>query len=149
MSDPDPQDMDFGTPWRRDIDEIASALAKWGTQTLACPVRVSDVAAPGNGMSSETVLFTMHPGDGDAEQCVARLAPLPELVPVFPRYDLELQARCIRLAREHTDVPAPDIRFVETDPRWLGGPFIVMRRIHGEVPTDVPPYVFGGWVADA
>ncbi len=144
------QDMDeFGTPWRRDVDEIASALSKWATQSHGRPVRVSDVAAPGNGMSSETVLFTMHAGDGEPEEYVARLAPLPELVPVFPSYDLELQARCIRLARAQTDVPAPEIRFLETDPRWLGGPFIVMRRIHGEVPQDVPPYVFGGWIVDA
>ncbi len=140
---------EFGTPWRRDIAEIASALTKWATQTLGRPVRVSDVAAPGNGMSSETVLFTMQPVDADPEEYVARLAPLPELVPVFQSYDLELQARCIKLARAHTDVPAPDVRWMETDPRWLGGPFIVMRRIHGEVPPDVPPYVFGGWVADA
>jgi aminoglycoside phosphotransferase (APT) family kinase protein len=144
------QDMDdFGTPWRRDVDEIASALTKWATQTLQEPVQVSDVAAPGNGMSSETVLFTMRVGDGEPEEYAARLAPLPELVPVFRDYDLELQARCMHAARAHTDVPAPDVRWMESDPRWLGGPFLVMRRIHGDVPTDVPPYLFGGWVFDA
>jgi aminoglycoside phosphotransferase (APT) family kinase protein len=139
---------DFGTPWRRDVDDIASALTKWATQTLQEPVQVSDVAAPGNGMSSETVLFTMRVGDGEPEEYAARLAPLPELVPVFRDYDLDSQARCMQLARAHTDVPAPDVRWMESDPRWLGGPFLVMHRIHGDVPSDVPPYVFGGWVAE-
>jgi|ERR1700730_8947591 aminoglycoside phosphotransferase (APT) family kinase protein len=144
------QDLDdFGMPWRRDVDEMGSALTKWATQAHGQPVRVSDVAAPGNGMSSETVLFTMRVGDGEPDEYAARLAPLPELYPVFPRYDLESQARCMQLARAHTDIPAPVVRWAEADPRWLGGPFLVMHRIRGDAPSDIPPYVFGGWVADA
>src|SRR5204862_349207 len=77
------------------------------------------------------------------------LAPMPEVSPVFPEYDIELQAKCMNLVRTRTDVPAPDVRWVELDPQWLGTPFLVMRRIDGEAPPDIPPYVFGGWVADA
>jgi aminoglycoside phosphotransferase (APT) family kinase protein len=140
---------EFGTPWRRDLDEIASGLKKWASQTMDGPVRVSDISSPGNGMSSETVLFTMQTSDGTSQEYAARHAPLPELVPVFREYDLALQARCMKLARAHTDVPAPDVHWMETDHSWLGGPFLVMPRIHGDAPQDVPPYVFGGWVADA
>jgi len=33
--------------------------------------------------------------------------------------------------------PAPDVRWVELDPQWLGTPFLVMRRIDGEArPTS-------------
>ena len=74
---------------------------------------------------------------------------MPDVYPVFPEYDIELQAKCMDLVRARTDVPVPDVRWVELDPQWLGTPFLVMRRIDGEAPPDIPPYVFGGWVADA
>jgi aminoglycoside phosphotransferase (APT) family kinase protein len=67
---------------------------------------------------------------------------------VFPEYDLDLQARCMRLVRAATDVPVPEVPWYEDDPQWLGSPFLVMSRVDGKVPPDVPPYVFGGWVAD-
>jgi aminoglycoside phosphotransferase (APT) family kinase protein len=110
---------------------------------------VDNADAPGNGMSSETVLFDLQTADGAREHYVARLAPLPELYPVFPTYDLAMQRRCMELVRADTDVPAPEVPFSETDPQWLGTPFIVMKRIDGVPPLDVPPYVFGGWVMDA
>jgi len=31
----------------------------------------------------------------------------------------------------------------------LGTPFLVMPRIEGEAPPDIPPYVFEGWLLDA
>jgi len=68
---------------------------------------------------------------------------------VFPNYDLELQRKCMDLVRAQTDVPAPEVTFFERDPEWLGTPFLVMRRIDGDAPPDIPPYVFGGWVLDA
>jgi aminoglycoside phosphotransferase (APT) family kinase protein len=43
----------------------------------------------------------------------------------------------------------PHVRWVELDRKWLGTPFLVMRRIDGEAPPDLPPYVFGGWMMDA
>jgi len=46
-------------------------------------------------------------------------------------------------------VPAPEVAFFERDDEWLRTPFLVMRRIDGESPPDIPPYVFGGWVMDA
>jgi aminoglycoside phosphotransferase (APT) family kinase protein len=68
---------------------------------------------------------------------------------VFPTYDLDVQARCMRLVRERTDVPAPDVRWLEDDTAWLGAPFLVMARIDGVSPPDMPPYVFMGWVLEA
>jgi aminoglycoside phosphotransferase (APT) family kinase protein len=142
-------DDEFTTPWRRDLDELAAALTSWVKQAIAPGVSVVDVASPGNGMSSETVLFAVHRDDGPDESFAARLAPLPELHPVFPGYDLGLQRRCMDVVREHTTVPAPEVRFAEPDPAWLGTPFLVMTRIHGDAPPDMPPYVFGGWLLDA
>ncbi|MDQ1447449.1 MAG: hypothetical protein QOC79_420, partial [Actinomycetota bacterium] len=140
--------MKLETPWRRDLDEVGSAMEKWARATLGVDADVSSASAPGNGMSSETVLFEMTLG-GERERYAARLAPMPEVYPVFPEYDIELQAKCMNLVRTRTAVPAPDVRWVELGRKWLGTPFLVMRRIDGEAPPDVPPYVFGGWVADA
>jgi len=142
------QAMTLDTPWRRDLGEVGPGVEKWAKATLGPDARVSAASSPGNGMSSETVLFEMTVG-GETEQYAARLAPQPEVYPVFPEYDIELQAKCMRLVRARTDVPVPDVRWVELDPQWLGTPFLVMRRVHGDAPPDIPPYVFGGWVADA
>jgi aminoglycoside phosphotransferase (APT) family kinase protein len=145
-----PDEVEIDTPWRRDLGEIEPALNAWALATFAEPVAVANVASPGNGMSSETVLFEVHNvAEGGVEEYVARLAPLPDLYPVFPDYDLELQRKCMDLVRAHTDVPAPEVAFSERDPEWLGTPFLVMRRVHGEAPPDIPPYVFGGWVMEA
>jgi aminoglycoside phosphotransferase (APT) family kinase protein len=139
--------MTLDTPWRRDLGEVGPAVEKWAKATLGPDARVSSASSPGNGMSSETVLFEMTLA-GETERYAARLAPMPDVYPVFPEYDIELQAKCMKLVRARTDVPAPEVRWVELDPQWLGTPFLVMRRIDGEAPPDIPPYVFGGWVAD-
>ncbi len=140
--------MELDTPWRRDLREVGPALEKWARAMLGPDAHVSAASSPGNGMSSETVLFEMTL-DGEHERYAARLAPMPEVYPVFMAYDIELQAKCMTLVRARTEVPVPDVRWVELDPQWLGTPFLVMRRIDGEAPPDIPPYVFGGWVADA
>jgi|SRR5665213_2773254 aminoglycoside phosphotransferase (APT) family kinase protein len=140
--------MEIQTPWRRDLDEVGPAMEKWARAKLGPDAQVSSVSSPGNGMSSETVLFDMTV-DGEHERYAARLAPMPDVYPVFMEYNIELQAKCMNLVRAVTDVPAPDVRWVELDPQWLGTPFLVMRRVDGESPPDIPPYVFGGWVADA
>lgn len=147
MTDIDPETLT--TPWRRDPSETAAALGRWAAARIAPDATVADVGEPGNGMSSETALFTLHHGDGTAERLVARLAPMPDVYPVFPHYDLDLQRTCMDLVRERTAAPAPVCRWLESDPSFLGTPFLVMDRVDGEAPADVPPYVFGGWVVDA
>jgi aminoglycoside phosphotransferase (APT) family kinase protein len=140
--------MELETPWRRQLDEVGNALQSWASARVDPEAKVSDAASPGNGMSSETVLFDMTV-DGVTERYVARLAPMPEVFPVFPEYDIQLQAKCMDLARARTNVPAPEVAFLELDDQWLGTQFLVMKRIDGDAPPDVPPYVFGGWVSDA
>jgi aminoglycoside phosphotransferase (APT) family kinase protein len=112
---------------------------------------VGDVTAPeGSGMSSETLLFTVRTADGADERYVARLAPLAsQQFQVFPEYDLALQRRVMETVAEHTDVPVPDVVAHERDPEWLGSPFLLMRRVDGIVPSDIPPYTMAGWLFDA
>jgi aminoglycoside phosphotransferase (APT) family kinase protein len=54
----------------------------------------------------------------------------------------------MQLVERLTDVPVPTTPWCEEDPQWVGAPFLVMGRVDGLVPTDVPPYLMGGWVFD-
>ena len=146
-SDEAPTYVGTDTPWRRDPSELAAQLAAWARQAIDADARVDNVVAPENGMSSESVLFDVTAG-GTVDHLVARLAPLPSLVPVFEHYDIEMQADVMRLVGERTSVPVPEVPHVVLDVSFLQVPFLVMRRLSGRAPTDVPPYVFGGWVAD-
>lgn len=142
-------------PSKRDHAELRARLHDWLTDRLPVDAHpeVSALSVPeGTGMSSETLLFSAtwtEAGRRDATELVARMAPDAEDYPVFPAYDLALQANCLRLVRARTSVPVPEVLWIEESPEPLGAPFFVMRRIDGEAPPDVPPYVFGGWLLDA
>ncbi len=146
-NDEDLKPLELETPWRRDLSEVGDALQTWARAKFGPDAVVANATSPGNGMSSETVLFEMTI-DGEHERYAARLAPMPDVYPVFPEYDIELQAKAMQLVRERTDVPAPEVRWVELDPQWLGTQFLVMRRVDGDAPADIPPYVMMGWVAE-
>lgn len=140
----------------RDPAALRGALEGWlhGRLGHAADPRVDAMSGTeANGMSSDTTLFTASWSDGrerEQHHLVARLAPDPGDVPVFPSYDLRLQWDVITLVRDTTRVPVPSPRWFEADPAWLGTPFFVMDRVAGEVPPDNLPYTFGGnWLAEA
>ncbi|MFN8026707.1 MAG: phosphotransferase family protein [Acidimicrobiia bacterium] len=137
------------TPWRTDPAVMIEHLGKWVAHTVGTGATVTEVKAPdGNGMSSETLLFTVEQG-GQSTPYVARLAPKADVIPVFPEYDLALQRDVMQLVADATDVPVPRIAWLEPDASWLGSAFLVMHRVEGVVPSDIPPYPFGGWLGDA
>ncbi|MEX0875442.1 MAG: phosphotransferase family protein [Actinomycetota bacterium] len=131
----------------RDPEDLKRRLESWLGSRLDTSAGISDLqATSANGMSSETILFSASWEDRGAkrsETLVARIAPDPHDVPVFPSYDMERQARAIRLVGELTSVPVPKVWWSEADPSVLDVPFFVMERIEGEVPPDVMPYNFG------
>jgi aminoglycoside phosphotransferase (APT) family kinase protein len=141
----------LSTPWRSDPSAMAERIAAWWNATREPGAKVGEVTAPeGSGMSSETLLFTIESPDGPSERFVARLAPLAsQQFPVFPEYDLELQRRVMQTVGAHTEVPVPEVLAHETDPDWLGSPFLLMRRVDGVVPSDIPPYTMAGWLFEA
>ncbi|TYB61093.1 phosphotransferase family protein [Nonomuraea sp. PA05] len=133
----------------RDLEELRKRATVWLRARVGESATVSEMSRPSeNGLSSETLFFTAT-WDGRATRCVARLAPAVEAVPVFPSYDLRAQFQMMRLAREKAGIPAPRALWFEPDPGPLGTPFFVMERADGEVPPDVMPYTFGGWLHDA
>jgi aminoglycoside phosphotransferase (APT) family kinase protein len=139
----------------RDPEALKHGLEAWlaGQLPAGARPRITSLEIPtSNGLSSETVLFETawsHDGGETSEALVARLAPDPDASPVFPSYDLERQARVMRIVRDATTLPVPEVRWSEPDPAAVGTPFFVMERIGGLVPADFPPYNMIGWLTEA
>jgi aminoglycoside phosphotransferase (APT) family kinase protein len=148
--------MERPTTTTRDPGELRGRLETWLAARLPAGAepQVSGVEMPSStGMSSETLLFEatwQEDGAPRKEALVARMAPDPGAVPVFPVYDMGRQFETIRLVGERSAVPVPTVRWLEEDGAEVGAPFFVMDRVEGEVPPDVMPYNFGdSWVFDA
>ena len=97
------------TSSQRDPDAIGAALTAWLRDRPDAPddVALVEVHKPdGNGMSSDTVLFTVR-WDGADRPLVARVEPQADDVPVFPSYDLEMQRRVMALVSDQTTAPVP------------------------------------------
>ncbi|MGI9004955.1 MAG: hypothetical protein ACR2FU_01935 [Streptosporangiaceae bacterium] len=77
------------------------------------------------------------------------MAPEHQAIPVFPHYDLPGQYALIEQVAARSAVPLPALRWNQPDGGPLGTAFFVMDQVEGRVPLDNPPYVFGGWLAEA
>jgi aminoglycoside phosphotransferase (APT) family kinase protein len=140
----------------RDASTLPTRLAGWLAAVLpegADPVVTLHSGVDANGMSSETLILDVAWTEGSERRLgeyVARVAPAPEDLPVFPSYALQEQYDAIRIVGETTDVPVPQVRWMERTGEVLGTPFFLMDRIEGLVPQDVLPYNFGdNWLHDA
>ena len=148
---------DHITTSTRDQAELGRRIETWLAGVLpegASPTVAEIVKPDGNGMSSETLLFsaswTGEDGEPVARRCVARIEPELDKVPVFPTYDLAMQYRVMSVLGEATDVPVPETLWFEGDASVIGAPFFVMARVDGDVPRDVLPYTFDeNWVSGA
>ena len=80
-------------------------------------------------------------------ELVARVAP--SSYQVFPDDTFELQFHVMRELAARTDVPMVAVHWFEHDEAWFGKPFWIMDRVHGDIPSDNPPYAGAGWLADA
>ena len=142
-------------PSKRDREWVRTRLKDWLGRQLpadASPA-ISQLDVPeGTGMSSETFLFDADWSEGGEPRTghyVVRMSPDMDDYPAFPEYDLSLQVDCLRLVRENSDVPVPEVAWYEPDASVLEYPFYVMHRVDGLVPSDLPPYPIAGWLVDA
>lgn len=148
----DPGEMKRST---RDLEELSERLQDWlaGCLPVGADPRLSEVSSPSaTGMSSETLLFDatwQEDGEERRGEFVARVEPDASDCPVFPFYDLKTQFDLLRLVRERSRVPVPEVHWLELDPSHLGAPFFVMDRVEGRVPPDIMPYTFGSWLSEA
>ncbi|MCV7173658.1 phosphotransferase family protein [Mycobacterium manitobense] len=140
----------------RDTSTLPDVLSQWLATVLpggVAPHVTVESGIDANGMSSETIVLTVRrdvDGAPVEERFVARVAPSAEDVPVFDSYRLDHQFEVIRLVGESTDIPVPQVRWLEPTGSVLGTPFFLMDHVEGIVPPDVMPYTFGGnWFYDA
>ena len=140
------------TVHERDPEALRADLERWLPGVLGTgAVDVHDLVVPEAGYSSATVLFTVEPigsrGDG-ARELVARMPPEASSFPVFPGYDFARQRDVIAAVRA-VGVRAPEVVAFEESGDVFGAPLLLFERLSGDVPSDNPPYVFGGWLFDA
>ena len=105
-----------------------------------------------NGMSSETIILTGRSEGtaGRGNRNGWRGSPRPRKTCRCFRRTLDHQFEVIRLVVEKSDVPVPQVRWLEPTGTVLGTPFFLMDYVSGVVPPDVMPYTFGGnWFFDA
>ncbi len=140
----------------RDVSTLPKVMSQWLSTVLpggATPEVTVESGIDANGMSSETIVLTgrwEQDGRPVEQKWVARVAPSAADVPVFPSYRLDHQFEVIRLVGELTDVPVPQVRWMEHTGEVLGTPFFLMDHVDGVVPPDVMPYTFGSnWFSDA
>lgn len=140
----------------RDTSTIPATVSAWLSTVMpggVTPEVTVESGVDSNGMSSETIILTGRWTEGGKpveQKWVARVAPTAEDVPVFPVYRMDHQFDVLRLVSELTDVPVPQVRWIEPTGQVLGSPFFLMDLVEGVVPPDVMPYTFGGnWFADA
>lgn len=140
----------------RDMSTLPGVMSRWLSTVLpggAQPEITVESGVDANGMSSETIILTGRWTQDDQtheQKWVARVAPTDEDVPVFSSYRMDHQFDVIRLVQQETDVPVPQVRWLENSGDVLGTPFFLMDYVDGRVPPDVMPYTFGGnWFADS
>jgi aminoglycoside phosphotransferase (APT) family kinase protein len=112
------------TPWFRarlgaedaEIGDLRRHAEGWSWQTYTMDVEWSPTAG---GRERRGYAVRVEPRDG-------LLAP----------YDIDGQYRLHRAILDHSDVPMPDLYWLEHDPGVLGMPFYVMERLHGAVPVQ-------------
>lgn len=119
-------------------------FASWLTDREGCPVTVT-VTRPDSGLSSETVLLETTSERGN-RSLVARMPPAGEHL--FPDYDLARQVR-VQAALGATAIPVAEPLALESDPTWVGTPFLMMPRIAGRTLSNAPPYPGAGLLHDA
>lgn len=124
----------------RDLDLLTAGLTRWWTERRdggGLPLTVEPVT--GSGYSNEMLFLQV----GD-DVFVVRLPP--DGAGMFPDYDLVMQAEVQSLvARFGVPVPAPIE--VEIDAGYVGAPFLVMPRVSGLIPGDLP--AFDPWIVEA
>ncbi|ATL26187.1 phosphotransferase family protein [Streptomyces formicae] len=134
----------------REPEELARRLTAWLGRRLPGAKAVDVTVPESNGMSSETLLFSIEHPEPPFAYCALRVAADPAAYTIFPVYDMPRQYRTMRLVAEHTDLPVPRVLWLEEDPGPLGAPFFVMERVEGRVPPDVMPYTYeGSWLHSA
>ncbi|MDH6132393.1 aminoglycoside phosphotransferase (APT) family kinase protein [Kitasatospora sp. MAA4] len=137
-------------PPQRDPELTRAVLGRWLTAAARpAEIRLGPITVPRSaGFSAEILLCDAEwseSGTTRTEPLVVRVAPTGHRVFPEDRWAEQVRLQALLAA---TDVPVPEILFHEPSGELLGAPFVVMRRVRGLVPADLPSYHREGWLAD-
>jgi aminoglycoside phosphotransferase (APT) family kinase protein len=123
----------------RDLTRMTDGFRRWlDGRPPGPPVAVELTTHTGGGYSNEIffadVTWSVE-GDRRADRLVVRLPPSGPAL--FPSYDLGMQVAVQGAVAAH-GVPTAEPVTLETDPAWLGSPFLVMPKIDGHDPGEAP-----------
>jgi aminoglycoside phosphotransferase (APT) family kinase protein len=134
-------------PVQRDPEVTRALLAAWLERGPRTDVRVGPVTVPDAvGFSAEILLCDARWNEGRSprtERLVVRVAPSGHRLMHDPRWSEQV---ALLRALAGTDVPVPALLGHEESDSPLGAPFMVMRRVEGRVPADLPSYHREGWL---
>ncbi|MBT2415285.1 phosphotransferase family protein [Streptomyces sp. ISL-12] len=137
-------------PLQRDPDLTRAVLTHWfGTRSDEIgAVELGPVTVPKEaGFSGEILLFDAEwteTGTRRRQALAIRVAPTGHRV--FPEDFWDGQVRLLKLLGD-TGLPVPKVLWDEPSAEYLGAPFLVMERVDGQVPADLPSYHRQGWLA--
>ncbi|MGJ3509635.1 phosphotransferase family protein [Enemella sp. A6] len=139
----------------RDPHAFVGTLRDWLRTQLpdgADPELTIDEVLTSNGLSSVTVLCTLVWRNGInevVEPLAVRLCPAADEAPLHGCDELRRHYEVMRVVGELSDLPIPQVHWVEHSGNVVGSPFFCMRRVEGEAPADVRPYTLGdNWLFD-
>lgn len=122
----------------RAYPEVASALQPWFASRLdADSVVITEVRRHAEGFSWQTYTMTVQWDDrttGRSRRQGFAIRREPEDGLLAP-YDTGEQYELHRAVLDNSDVPMPDLYWLEMDRDVLGMPFYVMERVEGVVPV--------------
>jgi aminoglycoside phosphotransferase (APT) family kinase protein len=133
-------------------DDLAQNFRGWLCERLeVSALELSDFETPGHGgMSHDTLLCSAGWQGSEGRQHLDLVVHIePAEFSIFPHYDLEAQARVMELLGAETSIPVPRVLWSVSDRAVLGRPFYVMERVVGNVPSDIPSFMQGGFLFDA
>lgn len=126
-------------------EDVTRRLDRWlkgriaddGARVLSCTAA--------SGISSETLLVEVQQGGGAPRPLVVRVQPTAAQQVYL---DADVRAQCAAMRAAASGVSVPEIVWEEADPSVLGQPFFVMERVAGRIPSTMPTFHAGGWVAE-
>jgi aminoglycoside phosphotransferase (APT) family kinase protein len=112
---------------------VQQALEAWFAARLGdSGARVEELKRHAEGWSWQTYTLAVE-ANGERRGYAVRVEPEDGLL---APYDIDGQFRLHEVVRRHSDVPMPDIYWLEHDRSVLGMPFYVMERVEGAVPVQ-------------
>jgi aminoglycoside phosphotransferase (APT) family kinase protein/putative sterol carrier protein len=134
-----------------DLKEVQSKLAGWLKQKMprAENLSISDPERSGAGFANVSISFKLIWEEDEQQKNDSLLfRGAGKSDPVYPDFKLDRQFNVMRCLKD-SDVPVPEVYWMESSDTLFGFPFYIMGKIDGDVPSEFPPYHSFGVCYDA